>query len=184
MSTVKKEARLSGLLLARKGVAAPSHTDHRLNVQVMDQFASQKQTQPTIHEANYKNDSEGHDNFDAVIEEVKSLNKKQSNVIVGDVPVEPDAVSAKEVVEKETIIERSMKVQKRETEVGPVSNSSLTVKRIAMTLRMEQEDHLKLRLYAAHTRKSCQEIISEALDTYLAQDEKSCGMSNCNCLSS
>jgi len=184
MSTVKKEARLSGLLLARKGVASPSHTDHRLNVQVMDQFASQKQTQPSVHETNFGNDSEGHDNFDAVIEEVKSLSKKQSNVIAGEVPVEQDTVSAVEVVEEETIIEKSVEVQKRETEDKSVSNSSLAVKRIAMTLRMEQEDHLKLRLYAAHTRKSCQEIISEALDSYLNQDEKSCGMSNCNCLSS
>ena len=182
MSTVKKEARLSGLLLARKGVASPSHTDHRLNVQVMDQFASQKQTQPPVFETNFGNDSEGHDSFDAVIEEVKSLSKKQSNVIAGEVSFELDTASAKEVVEKETVIDRSLKVQKRETEVKPVSNSSPAVKRIAMTLRME--DHLKLRLYAAHTRKSCQEIISEALDSYLAQDEKSCGMSNCNCLSS
>ena len=45
-----------------------------------------------------------------------------------------------------------------------------TRKRIAMTLRMEEENHLQLRLYSAHTRKSCQIIISEALDLYLAQN--------------
>ena len=44
-------------------------------------------------------------------------------------------------------------------------------KRIAMTLRMVEEDHLKLRLFSAHTRKSCQTILSEALDVYLAENE-------------
>lgn len=43
-------------------------------------------------------------------------------------------------------------------------------KRIAMTLRMEEEDHLNLRLFSAHTRKSCQVIISEALDRYLSDN--------------
>jgi len=43
-------------------------------------------------------------------------------------------------------------------------------KRIAMTLRMEEEDHLNLRLFSAHTRKSCQVIISEALDCYLREN--------------
>jgi predicted HicB family RNase H-like nuclease len=52
-----------------------------------------------------------------------------------------------------------------------------------MTLRMEHDDHLKLRLYAAHSRNSCQEIISEALNHYLNQSEKVCDLSNCKCLS-
>ena len=36
MSSVKKEARLSGLLLARKGTAIPAHTDHRLTIQALN----------------------------------------------------------------------------------------------------------------------------------------------------
>lgn len=43
-------------------------------------------------------------------------------------------------------------------------------RRIAMTLRMEREDHLKLRLFSAHTRKSCQVILSEALELYLGEN--------------
>jgi len=39
-----------------------------------------------------------------------------------------------------------------------------------MTLRMEEENHLRLRLYSAHTRKSCQVILSEALDSYLVKN--------------
>jgi len=43
-------------------------------------------------------------------------------------------------------------------------------RRIAMTLRMEEENHLKLRIFSAHTRKSCQVILSEALDIYLTEN--------------
>ena len=68
------------------------------------------------------------------------------------------------------------------TEITPTQEKAIKSKRIAMTLRMENEDHLKLRLYAAHSRKSCQEIISEALEMYLSEDEKVCGLSDCNCL--
>lgn len=44
-------------------------------------------------------------------------------------------------------------------------------KRIAMTLRMNEESHLNLRLFSAHTRKSCQLILSEALQLYLEQNK-------------
>ena len=50
------------------------------------------------------------------------------------------------------------------------SNKHAAHKRIAMTLRMEEEDHLKLRIFSAYTRKSCQAIISEALDLYLGEN--------------
>lgn len=39
--------------------------------------------------------------------------------------------------------------------------------RVAMTLRLEHEQHLRLRLYAAHTRKSSQEIMKDALEKYI-----------------
>lgn len=57
-------------------------------------------------------------------------------------------------------------------ESGPVKspNRPVAKKRIAMTLRMEEENHLKLKLYSAHTRKSCQVILSEALELYLAKN--------------
>jgi len=43
-------------------------------------------------------------------------------------------------------------------------------KRIAMTLRMEEDDHLRLKLHSAYTRKSCQMILSEALDLYIEEN--------------
>ncbi len=42
--------------------------------------------------------------------------------------------------------------------------------RIAMTLRLGHEQHLKLRLFAAHTRLSSQEIMKEALEHYIDEN--------------
>ncbi len=62
------------------------------------------------------------------------------------------------------------KVSTKKSRPVKSSNEPAVHKRIAMTLRMEEENHLKLRLYSAHTRKSCQVILSEALDLYLAEN--------------
>ncbi|PCI33825.1 MAG: hypothetical protein COB54_02160 [Alphaproteobacteria bacterium] len=62
------------------------------------------------------------------------------------------------------------KVSTRKSKPVKSSQGPGAHKRIAMTLRMEEENHLQLRLYSAHTRKSCQVILSEALDLYLAQN--------------
>ena len=72
-------------------------------------------------------------------------------------------------------------VQKKNDKV-PDNRKDVSSKRIAMTLRMEQDDHLKLRIYAAHSRKSCQEIISAALEMYLNEDKKVCDLGECSCL--
>lgn len=61
-------------------------------------------------------------------------------------------------------------VSTRKSKPAKSSQGPSDHKRIAMTLRMEPENHLQLRLYSAHTRKSCQVILSEALDIYLAQN--------------
>lgn len=63
-----------------------------------------------------------------------------------------------------------VKISHEKTESTVSSKDSAVCKRIAMTLRMDGEDHLKLRIFSAHTRKSCQAIISEALDLYLAEN--------------
>jgi len=54
--------------------------------------------------------------------------------------------------------------------------------RVAMTLRMEEESHLKLRLFSAHSRKSCQTILSEALDLYLSEHAEELELQKCACL--
>lgn len=171
MSTVKKEARLSGMLLARKGLALPAYTDHRLTFRATDQFIESNQERIIPKELT-NDDFNNIDHLDKhelsnAINELKTIHKKQTNNSLN--------VSKNNNVDQASAPENGKQ--------NKLSKNAET-KRIAMTLRMEQEDHLKLRLFAAHSRKSCQEIISEALELYLIKSEKVCLMEDCNCLSS
>ncbi|MDG1996266.1 MAG: hypothetical protein P8J14_07225 [Emcibacteraceae bacterium] len=174
MSTVKKEARLSGMLLARKGTAAPAHTDHRLTIQAMDQF---KKPEPKVEIPKELNGHEQQNWTDAV-SQINDVTRKQ----YGREVASPDVKEVPKVAEKiEKVIKSSTKAFK--SAKMPQRNTKVDGKRVAMTLRMEQEEHLKLRLYAAHSRKSCQEIISDALEMYLNKNENLYSMSDCSCLS-
>lgn len=163
MSTVKKEARLSGMLLARKGAASPAHTDHKLTVQAMDQFSPKTRTSDLVDDKSF--DKGVNEEWIEAVSEIAELTQKQNNAVV----------APPKVIQKK-------KVEKAEVEQPPVKNTVKAAKRIAMTLRMEQADHLKLRLYAAHSRKSCQDIISDALEMYLSKEDKVCNISDCSCL--
>ena len=179
MSIARKEARLSGMLLARKGTAHPAHTDHRLNIQAMEAELSSDFHEDIITQQT---------DTSILVEAVKEINKVTKQQYNNAVMEEEKAVKAHrktqpEVQKKEQAVKRvseSSPVVKNN--VTPVENKVTAKKRIAMTLRMEQDEHLKLRLYAAHSRKSCQEIISEALKMYLAEDKTICSLSDCNCL--
>ena len=173
MSTLKKEARLSGMLLARKGRAAPAHTDHRLTVQVMDQF---KKPEPVIETA-ANTGSHVHQSWTDAVNQINDLTRKQYNRVVTTPEVIEEPVKTKSV---EKINKSSTKPFK--SAKMPTKSVKADGKRIAMTLRMGQEDHLKLRLFAAHSRKSCQDIISDALEMYLSKDDNLYSMSDCSCL--
>ncbi len=170
MSTVKKEARLSGMLLAKKGTAQPAHTDHRLNMQALEQQMEEARVQPNV-----ETDNSDSSMLAEAVQEINKVTKRQYSKVVGDeeeARVEP---ATKQVPLKG-------KVALPRNEQPPVKKPTGAGKRIAMTLRMEHDEHLKLRLFAAHSRKSCQEIISDALEQYLSEDDKVCGLSECNCL--
>lgn len=163
MSIVKKEARLSGMLLARKGTAAPAHTDHKLTIQAMDQFSSKKHESDIVDEAPKAQNI--HEEWVEAVGEIAELTQKQNNAVT-----EPQEFVRQNVISNEKALRTTVK------------NTAKAGKRIAMTLRMEQDDHLKLRLYAAHSRKSCQDIISDALELFLSKDDKVCNISDCSCL--
>lgn len=169
MSTVKKEARLSSMLLASKGKAAPAHTDHRLTVQVMDQFKAPAALREQVNE--FENENSDHNNLIEVVNEINNITKRQYNEVVTSLP-EFHEVKSEELVDDEFKVAKSRVAPRVKEQNIPVVQEEMAGKRIAMTLRMEQESHLKLRLHSAHSRKSCQEIISEALDKYLSEDEK------------
>tara|TARA_R110002073_G_scaffold142283_6_gene294126 strand:+ start:1817 stop:2347 length:531 start_codon:yes stop_codon:yes gene_type:complete len=174
MSSVKKEARLSGILLARKGSALPAHTDHRLTIQAFDAQQTQSKVSRTTHQ-DFKAETSDHNGFVKAVKEINDVTKRQYNKVLSatEPKVEPKVAEKSEVSKAPSAV----KVEKTVLE-----NTDKAAKRIAMTLRMEQDDHLKLRLYAAYSRKSCQEIISAALDMYLNEDKKVCGLSDYNSL--
>ncbi|MEZ5759450.1 MAG: hypothetical protein R3D86_14615 [Emcibacteraceae bacterium] len=174
MSSVKKEARLSGLLLARKGTAIPAHTDHRLTIQALNPVQHHRVlSHPTEDFYTEEADSS---KFAEAVKEINNVKKRQYNNVDFD---EDAAPKASKVIARTNTGQQSVKMKNDEV---PASRKDVSAKRIAMTLRMEQEDHLKLRIYAAHSRKSCQEIISAALEMYLNEDKKVCDLGECSCL--
>ncbi len=46
-------------------------------------------------------------------------------------------------------------------------------KRIAMTVRLDHEQHLRLRVFSAHKRLSSQQILAQALDRYIDENAPS-----------
>lgn len=183
MSLVKKEARLSGMLLARKGSALPAHTDHRLTVHAVEPVQNKKDLQKVGKERENRSDIvPAETDTGMLVEAVKEINnvtKRQYNEIIDEIEQVPEPKVEAKI---EPALETKIATPIIGADVTPTKNVKPGTKRIAMTLRMEQADHLKLRLYAAHSRKSCQEIISEALGMFLSKDEKVCGLSDCNCL--
>lgn len=55
-------------------------------------------------------------------------------------------------------------------------------RRVALTLRLDPERHLRLRLLAAHQHMSSQDILSAALDQYLADHLCAADLEHCACL--
>ena len=53
--------------------------------------------------------------------------------------------------------------------------------RVAMTVRMDEDQHLKLKVYCAHTKKSAQEVFLEALDSFIAAHKDDTEMADCGC---
>ena len=54
--------------------------------------------------------------------------------------------------------------------------------RAAMTLRLDEERHLRLRVFSAHSKRSSQDILTEALDEYLERHSYDGNMRHCDCL--
>lgn len=63
---------------------------------------------------------------------------------------------------------------------GGASDASSAKDRVALTLRVDQDRHTRLRVLAAQTRRSSQDILLAALDSYI--DVASQGMGFCDCL--
>ncbi len=61
-------------------------------------------------------------------------------------------------------------------------SSSTDSERTRVSVRLDRDRHLKLKLTAAHLRNSLQDIITDALDRYLEQIGSEIVPNNCACL--
>ncbi|MAU40949.1 MAG: hypothetical protein CMF31_04935 [Kordiimonas sp.] len=195
---MKKAAQLSSRLLARKGEAIPSPGATNFDP-LAERLRNAGKRPPQVDFSDDAKNALLHDN-DTTQETVPSstavvesqgvrkqlekaratflstnLDKKEKNAAVEGLKssAEPaSATSAQDITsEQETVAETVPDIK-----IAPAG------KRVAMTLRMESEQHLKLRLFSAHTNKSCQDILTKALDAYLDAHQQDIGASNCPCL--
>lgn len=70
---------------------------------------------------------------------------------------------------------------------GPVGNRDQELKRdkfgrARVSLRLDSQRHLRLRLLAAHSQLSLQESLIAALDAYLGDEARSVNGGTCDCL--
>ncbi len=56
--------------------------------------------------------------------------------------------------------------------------------RARLSVRLDPQRHLRLRLLAAHKQAHIQDILVEALDDYVAREAPSLGLETCQCLTS
>jgi hypothetical protein len=80
MSIVKKEARLSGILLARKGSAEPAYTDHRLTKQLNDSMVrADNDMKPSYNDDHNQNGETSLSSLEDIIREVQRVSERQHN---------------------------------------------------------------------------------------------------------
>ena len=162
---MKKEARLTGSLLARKGQAIPSPASPKFAIPAINRFGQKGQDETVEEQHGHEPAEKGPED---TIETVRKLSEVQGRK------------SGPSDDKSETATGKIF--GRRKKEKNTVKAAQTNGKRIAMTLRMNEEDHLKLRLYSAHTRKSCQEVLTEALNMYLCDQSEEVCSKNCSCL--
>ena len=182
MSEPKPFASLSPSLLARKGSARPAM---RPQIQPLHQYhdvlARQEQEHPGWHDLGW-NDM-GHDDAPAAVAVAApvvapaSVSAPQPEPVapapmaevVSITPAEPvqAAVIPEVVRQREEIAARV--AQPPRTPRGGRRSALAEGRRAAFTLRVDAERHLKLRLACTLRNRSAQQLLTEALDSLLAE---------------
>lgn len=151
---MKRAARLTSALLAKKGFAFPAativqfgETDDGLSDDAASVTASPSMpdtmAEPSIGEAENG---------------VKNLETRLEKAFTGATEKRPAGFGRRRVPAGEK---------------GP---------RVAMTLRLDADRHLRLRVMSAHSHLSSQQILTRALDEYLKQHCQDKGLQRCECL--
>lgn len=144
---MKRPARLTGALLARKGQAAPAQPAPSIYYP----FAESVTEEPKSHEA-------------APLVEAGAIHPRFAA---------PPAATGK----ANDGGKKACGMGSRATPPTDVGGS-----RAALTLRLDEERHLRLRVFAAHSKRSSQDILTQALDEYLERHSYDGNMRHCDCL--
>jgi len=147
-------ASLSASLLARKGQARPAmrpsvaHNEEDLGWNDMGHEADASLPAPVRYQAA----------IEAELGEVPA----ESGATVNDMPAE-EKVRPVRIASRVT---RRIKVRKG---VGPVRAKDAAKGKVAFTLRLDSERHLRLRLGCTISNRSAQQIVTQALDAFLQE---------------
>ncbi len=190
---MKQAARLTSSLLARKGFASPSpESVYALQDAALNKSAQPKAAQP---HADFRLPSE---HPLAPISEARepiadTVRRPVSETVVAKpkpaTSPSPAAKSTSTIVSKtNTIVSKNSDPQaKTGCDSGTdckhkTAMADHTGKRVAMTLRLDSDRHLKLRVLSAHANMSSQEILTAALDEYLSREASTADLRHCDCL--
>ena len=159
MTEPRPFASLSPSLLARKGAARPAM---RPQIQPLHQF--HEATARQIEDDLGWNDM-GHDLADDVPEPVAV---SADVVSIAPVPA-PEAAPVPEVVRQQAAVAARIAQEPPASAEARSRRSALADgRRAAFTLRLDAERHLKLRLASTIACRSAQQLVTDALDQFLA----------------
>lgn len=152
---MKRAARLTSALLARKGFALPAASTAHLEHMTA-----------------------------AISGNMGDISAQIPELVSGAQLPEPSANGPIKDLEKK--LEKAFAPHPSELRVGGFGRRRVpageTGRRVAMTLRLDPDRHLKLRVLSAHAHQSCQQILTQALDDYLGEHCQDHGIKSCRCL--
>jgi predicted transcriptional regulator len=158
MAGARPAASLTGSLLARRGGARPA-------MRRATQFTS-----APAHDDLGWNDMGDNEGIVVPIQVAAVVEPREAFVA----PIEEAIVPASPVAEQIAVLAERIKVTpsaKKVVRARPATLSG-TARKAAFTLRIDAERHLRLRLLSAMTRRSSQQLLIEALDTMIVQNEQ------------
>jgi len=154
MNELKAFASLSPTLLARKGAAKPAMRPQLHPIHQIDE-ATARQLEEDLGWNDHGEDIE----YPAEHASDAIADCEFTAQVVSLPGVELTGMDVPEVVRQRETISRSVE------EISPPRQTAGSQgRRIAFTLRLDQERHLKLRLAATISNRSAQQIVTEALD--------------------
>ena len=201
---MKKTARLNSSLLARKGFASPAaavpmfgkanhygHMNHHHIRDVVydhvdpDESNNHVDLDPPQAEetANAASSSMGAPEesprglMQRVQESLRSFNLSEH-----EQPSESAADPVKEKADARSETVSVMSATKTTVQPEGCCKGNPSSKRVAMTLRLDSTRHLRLRVLSAHVNRSSQDILTEALDSFLDRFAHMPEMRQCDCL--